>query len=141
MANIVYTQAQAREKIEKIPNNLNKIRLTELLNDTFAFVMRYDRCDIIKLSRLVYNEQKTFLIRYLLRHLYYKLSSQKFKTDAIKIFQKLARQNPGKLLLVVIIATPTSMATKFRVKLSLPTLVGKPYLSTIKALNQTISTM
>ena len=58
--NVVYNQSQAREKIERVPNKMNRLNLTKLLDETFTFVMKWDRSDITRLTRQFLNNNTIF---------------------------------------------------------------------------------
>ena len=70
-----------------------------------------------------------------------KPNSSEFKSDALKVMKLLARQYPGKMLILLVVDDPVSMGTSFTVRMSMPTIVGKLYKKTMSKMKQTIATL
>ena len=68
-----------------------------------------------------------------------KPNSSEFKSDALKVMELLAKQYPGKMLILLVVDDPLSMGTSFTVRMSMPTIVGKLYKKTMSNIKLTIA--
>ena len=74
-------------------------------------------------------------------HLIRKPVSSEFTCDALNVLEILTSQYPGKMLVLVIIDDPVSMGTRFTIRMSMPTMVGKLYEKTMAKMKMTITTL